>query len=145
MPRALELPVWSCSRIARFGSAYFVVAPRRKACPLAPFALLAPLAEAGARLAAAFLTFSQPAAPAEAQLYTEAGCSLVRPGQRRASLAQHGGRAITDARSYARQSSTNRSAYLAQHVLLALTDLFGTEAHKAAFLCGVSSGLRARQ
>jgi hypothetical protein len=27
-------------------------------------------------------------------------CSLARPGQRRASLAQHGGRAISDARSW---------------------------------------------
>jgi len=30
-------------------AAYFVVTRRRKACPLAPFTLLAPLAEAGAR------------------------------------------------------------------------------------------------
>ena len=42
-------------------------------------------------VAAAFLARSQPAANAEARLSTEAGCSRVRPGQRRASLAQHGG------------------------------------------------------
>jgi hypothetical protein len=31
-------------------------------------------------------------------------CSLPRPGQRRASLAQHGGRAISDARSFGEKS-----------------------------------------
>jgi hypothetical protein len=69
-PHALALGV----RASRVESAYFVVARRRKACLLALYPFLAPLAEAGAR------------EPLPSSL-----ASLARPGQRRASMAQHGG------------------------------------------------------
>ncbi len=49
----------------RLSAAYFVVAPGTKACPLSPFTLLAPLAQAGSSFAAAFLLRSELAAHAE--------------------------------------------------------------------------------
>jgi hypothetical protein len=62
-------------------SAHFVVVRRRKPCLLTPYTLLAQLAEAGACWPL----------PSSLACDEKRVCLLARPGQRRASPAQHGG------------------------------------------------------
>jgi hypothetical protein len=116
--RAAAFP--SCSRIARFGSADFVVARQeRRLCSLRVDCSLRSL-----RLA--LFGRCLPHSLAD-EMHV---CSLPRPGQRRASLAQHGGRAIIDARSLS-ASSGRQAELLAEQPAAALDERLGQRVESA--------------